>query len=78
MGQRMEPSLNNLQQKVNANGEELVDNEETDASGVSTTPERPVRGIDWTTILARLNLESPGYKETVEKMKADGRLKNHL
>jgi len=31
--------------------------------------------IDWGAILARHNLETPGYKETVEKMKKDGALR---
>lgn len=74
----MEPSPNNLQQKVDPNGEGLVDNEKTGTPGVSATSGRSSRGIDWTAILSRANLESPGYKETIEKMKADGRLKNHL
>jgi len=30
----------------------------------------------WTKTLARLGLESPGYKETVDKMKAAGLIKN--
>jgi hypothetical protein len=72
----MEPSNNDLQQKTNENGEGLVDNEKTTIKGVSPNAERPVRGLDWTAILARNGLESPGYAETVEQMRKDGAIKN--
>lgn len=31
-------------------------------------------GIDWTRLLAKSGLEAPGYHETVEKMKKEGRI----
>lgn len=78
MGKPVDTNYNDLQQKVDANGKRVVDNTETDAQGVSTNTKRPARGIDWTSILERNGLESPGYKETITKMKADGRLRNSL
>lgn len=72
----MESSDNHLQQKINKNGERLVGNEKANTQRVSADTKRPVRGIDWTEILARNGLESPGYKETIEKMKAEGRLRD--
>lgn len=72
----MESSNNDLQQKADENGKGLVDNEKTSNKGLSTDARRPVRGLDWTSILAKAGLESPGYRETVEKMKAEGRLKS--
>jgi hypothetical protein len=74
----MEPSPDHLQQEIDSNGKAVVDNKEATTSGVSGTAKRPIRGLDWTSILSRSNLESPGYRETIEKMKADGRLKNQL
>lgn len=42
-----------------------MDNEETNHEGLSSTPVKRLRGIDWTAILARENLETPGYHETM-------------
>lgn len=66
---------NNLQSKVNTNGKKLVDNQEAAKQGLSAPAKRPVRGLDWTAILERAGLESPGYRETVEQMKKEGRIK---
>lgn len=66
---------NNLQSKTNTNREELVDYKKTSSQGLPTPPERFVRGLDWTAILKRAGLESPGYKETVDRMKKEGRIK---
>jgi hypothetical protein len=74
----MESNLNNLQQKINANGKELVDNEKAAAPGVPGPAKRSIRGLDWTSILRKAKLESPGYHETIEKMKEDGRLGKSL
>lgn len=72
----MESGNDNIQSKVDKDGKGMVDNQKTDPQSVPSDAGRPVRGLNWTAILARAGLESPGYKETVEKMKADGRLKN--
>jgi hypothetical protein len=50
-----------------------VGNEETEKQTVSWAPSR--RGINWSEILDRLGLESPGYLETIEKMHQEGRIK---
>jgi methionine salvage enolase-phosphatase E1 len=65
----MDPGLDNLQQKVDASGKGLVDNEKANEQGVSITTSRPLRGQNWTSILRKANLEAPGYQETVEKIK---------
>lgn len=74
----MEPNFNDLQSKVDANGKKMVDNQETSVCDLSRSTGRSVRGLDWTSILRKANLESPGYHETVEKMKKDGRLGKSL
>ena len=33
--------------------------------------------MNWTEILKRNNLESPGYKETIDQMKKEGRIKGY-
>lgn len=71
----MESSNDDLQQKIDKDRKGLVGNEKAITQGISADAERPVRGIDWTAILARTGLESPGYKETVEKMKREGGIK---
>lgn len=45
---------------------------ETEGKTVPWTPIR--RGINWSEILDRLGLESPGYLETIEKMYQDGKI----
>jgi hypothetical protein len=49
----------------------LVGNEETKGQAVSRRS-----GMNWTEILARNGLESPGYKETVDQMRKEGRIKD--
>ncbi len=53
-------------------GEGLVGDKETEGKTVPWTPLR--RGINWSEILDRLGLESPGYLETIEKMYQDGKI----
>lgn len=65
---------NDLQQKAHSSGEAVVDHQETGKQRISPLTGRPVKGIDWTKILEEHNLESPGYKETIEKMKRDGKI----
>ena len=67
----MDPGLDNLQQKVDASGKGLVDNEKANEQRVSITTSRPLRGQNWTSILGKANLEAPGYQETVEKIKRE-------
>jgi hypothetical protein len=50
-----------------------VGDEKTKEQTVPWTPLR--RGINWSEILDRLGLESPGYLETIEKMYQEGRIK---
>jgi hypothetical protein len=66
---------NHIQQEIDTNGKGLVGNEKASSKGVPANAERPVRGLNWTEILSKAGLESPGYRETIDKMKADGRLK---
>lgn len=71
----MAADYNDLQQKTDANREAVVDHEEARKQGIPPAAGRPIRGIDWTSILAKHGLESPGYKETIEKMKREGKIK---
>lgn len=66
---------NHIQQEIDTNGKGLVGNEKASSEGIPINAERPVRGLNWTEILSKAGLESPGYRETIDKMKADGRLK---
>jgi hypothetical protein len=75
MGQPVDTGNNDLQSKANASGKGVVDNKKANEQGLSSSARRPVRGLDWTFILERAGLESPGYRETIDKMKADGKLK---
>lgn len=70
----MDTNLNNLQQEADANRKRLVDNEEASEQRLPGAPGRSVRGQDWTSILRKANLEAPGYRETIEKMKQEGKL----
>lgn len=71
----MDSDLNDLQQKADTNGKKMVDNEETSNQGIPSTAQRPARGQDWTSILRKANLEAPGYRETIEKMKREGKIR---
>lgn len=57
-------------------GEALVDNEKTSKQGLPFTPRRAY-GMNWTKILAEQGLESPGYQETVSRMRKEGRVKGY-
>ncbi len=67
----MDPDLDDLQQKADTGRKGLVDNKKASKQGVSTITGRPLRGQDWTSILRKINLEAPGYQETVEKIKEE-------
>lgn len=66
MGTNTDP----LQPPSQPRGERVVDNKEAPKQGLSRT-----RGLDWTAMLAKSGLESPGYHETIAKMKMEGRIK---
>jgi hypothetical protein len=55
-----------------AKREALVDNKKTEKQSISRTSVR--RGIDWTLTLKSIGLESPGYRETIEKMYKQGKI----
>lgn len=61
-----------LLSKTGQAGTPVVGNEKATQQRV---PARPRRGLNWTEILGAAGLESPGYHETVEAMKAAGRIK---
>lgn len=67
MGNCMDSGSDNLLPKTKQGRKALVDNKETTEQELSTTAIR-TRGLNWTEILARHGLESPGYRETFEKM----------
>lgn len=46
------------------------------SSGLNLSQAKTRRGINWTQILASNGLETPGYKETVDKMRKEGRIKD--
>jgi hypothetical protein len=72
----MDAGIDDLQQKIDATGESLVDNKETSQQRLANAPrERKPRGLDWTAILKNAGLETPGYEETIETMKREGRIK---
>jgi hypothetical protein len=52
--------------------ETLVDNQKASEQGIS----KARRGLDWTGILARNGLETPGYHEVIAQMKKENRIKN--
>lgn len=71
MGLQMEPNFDLIQHKTHATRERMVDNEKT----IKQSVPKSGNALDWTKILTRNNLESPGYRETVDQMKKEGRLK---
>jgi len=76
MGKRMATSPDNLLPAVNAGGEALVDNKKAGKQRISG-PIGKRYGMNWTEILAKKGLETPGYKETVDKMREEGRIKGY-
>lgn len=72
MGLFMESNSDFVQHSPNAERKGMVDNEEASMQRVSR-----IRGrLNWDAILARVGLEAPGYHETVDQMKKEGRIKN--
>jgi hypothetical protein len=66
----MGTNTDSLQSSLESRRERVVDNEEATKQGLPRT-----RGLDWTSMLAKTGLESPGYHETIAKMKTEGRIK---
>lgn len=72
----MEPGTDDLLPASDERREILVDNKKASEQGVSPTPRKPY-GMNWTKILAEKGLESPGYQDTVKKMRDEGRIKGY-
>lgn len=66
----MDANTDPVQSSPKPGGKGLVDNQE---ASVKRLPR--IRGLDWTSMLAKTGLESPGYHETIAKMKAEGKIK---
>lgn len=72
----MATGANDLLPTANQRGEALVDNEKTGKQGLPIAPGRAY-GMNWTKILAEKGLESPGYQETIRRMRKEGRIKGY-
>lgn len=67
----MDSSIDYVPDQAYTGGEGLVGDKETGQQGLPRTSSR----LNWTEILARSGLETPGYHEVIEKMKKEGRIK---
>ncbi len=76
MGELMAASSDNLLPATDANGKALVDNKKASKQRISG-PIGKRYGMNWTEILAKKGLETPGYKETVDKMRENGQIKGY-
>jgi len=76
MGEHMAADSDDLLPKTDAGGKALVDNKKTSKQGIPG-PIGKRYGMNWTEILAKRGLETPGYKETVDQMRKDGRIKGY-
>lgn len=76
MGKLMAASADDLLPTTDQRGEVLVDNKETGKQGLPVAPGRAY-GMSWTRILAEEGLESPGYQETIQRMRKEGRIKGY-
>lgn len=72
----MEPSDDDLLPKALERGEELVVYEKAGKQRISGTTGKRY-GMNWSEMLAAADLESPGYHETIDKMRRAGRIKGH-
>ena len=72
----MATGSDNLLPATDARGKALVDNKKTGKQRISG-PAGKRYGMNWTEILAKRGLETPGYKETVDQMRKDGRIKGY-
>lgn len=66
----MGTNTDSVQPSTESDRKGLVDNQEAPKQRLSRT-----RGLDWTSMLAKSGLESPGYHETIAKMKQEGKIK---
>jgi hypothetical protein len=76
MGTFMAAGPDNLLPATDARGKALVDNKKAGKQRISG-PAGKRYGMNWTEILAKRGLETPGYKETVDQMRKDGRIKGY-
>ena len=70
LGKFMDSGVNAVPSEALKTGKALVGDQKAERQAVP-------RGsaLNWTEILAKNGLESPGYRETIDKMKAEGRIK---
>lgn len=54
----------------------MVDNEKAGKQGLPIAPGRAY-GMNWTRMLAEQGLESPGYQDTIRRMRKEGRIKGY-
>ena len=73
MGEFMAAGSDDLLPAAGANGKALVDNKKAGKQRISG-PAGKRYGMNWTEILAEKGLETPGYKETVDKMRENGQI----
>ena len=66
----------NLLPATDTGGKVLVDNKKTSKQRIPGPTGRRY-GMNWTEILAKKGLETPGYKETVDKMRENGQIKGY-
>ena len=76
MGKLMAAGSDDLLPATDAKGKILVDNEKAGKQRISG-PTGKRYGMNWTEILAKKGLETPGYKETVDKMRENGQIKGY-
>jgi hypothetical protein len=76
MGKFVAAGPDGLLPASNQRGKTLVDNEKTGKQGLPIAPGRAY-GMNWTRILADQQLESPGYQETLLRMRKEGRIKGY-
>ena len=67
----MEPSSEPVSGETGQAREGVVGNEKASKQGLP----RAGYGMNWTEILGRAGLESPGYHEVIKKMKEEGRIR---
>jgi hypothetical protein len=76
MGKFMAAGSDDLLPAADAGRKALVDNKKTGKQRISG-PAGKRYGMNWTEMLAKKGLETPGYKETVDQMRKDGRIKGY-
>ncbi len=76
MGQCMASSSDNLLPETGEGRKELVGDQKAVKQGIPGKAGK-CYGMNWTQILEDTGLESPGYHETVRKMREQGRIKGY-